>query len=154
MHIGSEILSHKKWRSCKELGMIPQYYALFYLFTRIGQLQLNQQLLEGDAPKMQSISVCRILCSRRHIGIHEYQAIRKVERYGANAPKSILCTTAEDAKMAHGYFVSLLYFRSLSESKVVIKAQVLAGGRGQGTFSSGLKGGVKVSTKYQHRVFT
>lgn len=27
---------------------------------------------------------------------------------------------------------------------VVIKAQVLAGGRGKGTFESGLKGGVKI----------
>jgi succinyl-CoA synthetase beta subunit len=30
----------------------------------------------------------------------------------------------------------------------VIKAQVLAGGRGKGTFSSGLQGGVKLSKKY------
>lgn len=32
-------------------------------------------------------------------------------------------------------------------SEVVIKAQVLAGGRGKGTFSSGLQGGVKLSKK-------
>ena len=32
--------------------------------------------------------------------------------------------------------------------EVVIKAQVLAGGRGKGTFSSGLQGGVKLSKKY------
>lgn len=29
--------------------------------------------------------------------------------------------------------------------EVVLKAQVLAGGRGKGTFSSGLQGGVKVT---------
>lgn len=34
-------------------------------------------------------------------------------------------------------------------SEVVIKAQVLAGGRGKGTFSSGLQGGVKLSKKYE-----
>lgn len=32
----------------------------------------------------------------------------------------------------------------LGSKDVVIKAQVLAGGRGKGTFSSGLKGGVKI----------
>ena len=31
---------------------------------------------------------------------------------------------------------------------VVIKAQVLAGGRGKGHFDSGLKGGVKIVFKY------
>jgi len=30
-------------------------------------------------------------------------------------------------------------------SEVVLKAQILAGGRGKGTFSSGLEGGVKVT---------
>lgn len=30
--------------------------------------------------------------------------------------------------------------------EVVLKAQILAGGRGKGTFSSGLEGGVKVTT--------
>jgi succinyl-CoA synthetase beta subunit len=30
-------------------------------------------------------------------------------------------------------------------SELVIKAQILAGGRGKGTFSSGLKGGVKLT---------
>lgn len=32
----------------------------------------------------------------------------------------------------------------LGSKDVVIKAQVLAGGRGKGTFESGLKGGVKI----------
>lgn len=33
-------------------------------------------------------------------------------------------------------------------SEVVLKAQILAGGRGKGTFSSGLKGGVKVTKEW------
>jgi succinyl-CoA synthetase beta subunit len=36
--------------------------------------------------------------------------------------------------------------------EVVIKAQVLAGGRGKGTFSSGLQGGVKLSKKYEFAI--
>ena len=31
---------------------------------------------------------------------------------------------------------------------VIIKAQVLAGGRGKGTFNSGMKGGVKLVYRY------
>ena len=33
----------------------------------------------------------------------------------------------------------------LGVEEVVVKAQILAGGRGKGTFSSGLQGGVKVT---------
>ncbi len=32
--------------------------------------------------------------------------------------------------------------------ELVIKAQILAGGRGKGTFDSGLKGGVKLTKEY------
>jgi len=32
--------------------------------------------------------------------------------------------------------------------ELVIKAQVLAGGRGKGTFDSGLKGGVRLTKEY------
>jgi len=32
--------------------------------------------------------------------------------------------------------------------ELVIKAQILAGGRGRGTFSSGLVGGVKLTKEY------
>ena len=32
--------------------------------------------------------------------------------------------------------------------EVVVKAQILAGGRGKGVFSSGLQGGVKVTQEY------
>ena len=43
--------------------------------------------------------------------------------------------------------IYVLYFISVSQTQnqdVVVKAQVLAGGRGKGSFSSGLKGGVKI----------
>ena len=32
----------------------------------------------------------------------------------------------------------------------MIKAQVLAGGRGKGEFSSGLKGGVRIADRYDY----
>ena len=44
-------------------------------------------------------------------------------------------------------------FQFLDVDEYVVKAQILAGGRGKGTFSSGLKGGVKLTKKYVHIVF-
>ena len=35
---------------------------------------------------------------------------------------------------------------------MVIKAQVLAGGRGKGTFDNGLKGGVRVIYSYENNL--
>lgn len=41
-----------------------------------------------------------------------------------------------------------LVFVCLSDcSEVVVKAQILAGGRGKGEFTSGLKGGVQVTKR-------
>ena len=39
----------------------------------------------------------------------------------------------------------LLHCYPAGVHEVVLKAQILAGGRGKGTFSSGLEGGVKVT---------
>ncbi len=45
------------------------------------------------------------------------------------------------------WFYSLIIFSINLElgNDLVIKAQILAGGRGKGTFDSGIKGGVKMS---------
>ena len=37
-----------------------------------------------------------------------------------------------------------IHLLSIGKDDMVIKAQVLAGGRGKGTFDNGLKGGVRV----------
>jgi succinyl-CoA synthetase beta subunit len=39
---------------------------------------------------------------------------------------------------------------ALSNGNVVVKAQVLTGGRGKGIFDSGLEGGVKIAKKYEN----
>lgn len=54
---------------------------------------------------------------------------------GVNVPKFAVATSADEALTAS---------RNLASNDFVVKAQVLAGGRGRGHFSSGLKGGVKV----------
>lgn len=44
----------------------------------------------------------------------------------------------------------VLKTESLGGEDMVIKAQVLAGGRGKGSFDNGLKGGVRVIYSYVH----
>jgi len=69
------------------------------------------------------------------MNIHEYQAKQLFERFNVATPKGGCAETPEEAeKLAAG----------LNTSNLVVKAQIHAGGRGKGTFTSGFKGGVKL----------
>ena len=69
------------------------------------------------------------------MNIHEYQAKQLFERFNVATPKAGYAETPEEAeKVAAG----------LNTSNLVVKAQIHAGGRGKGTFTSGFKGGVKL----------
>ncbi|KAF9073849.1 succinyl-CoA synthetase beta chain SSC-beta [Rhodocollybia butyracea] len=70
---------------------------------------------------------------KRFLSIHEYQSVKLLNSYGIPTPKSIAATTPKEA-----YDVA----KSFGHNRLVIKAQVLAGGRGKGKFDSGLQGGV------------
>ncbi len=68
------------------------------------------------------------------MNIHEYQAKELFEKFGVATPRGrVADTAAEAAEAALGL-----------GSKIVVKAQVHAGGRGKGTFKNGFKGGVHV----------
>jgi succinyl-CoA synthetase beta subunit len=69
------------------------------------------------------------------MNIHEYQAKQLFERFGIATPKGAPAETPQEAeKIAAG----------LNTFKLVVKAQIHAGGRGKGTFDTGFKGGVKL----------
>ncbi|PSR73160.1 hypothetical protein PHLCEN_2v10972 [Hermanssonia centrifuga] len=70
---------------------------------------------------------------KRFLSIHEYQSVQLLNSYGIATPKSIAAKTPEEAYQAA---------KELSASGSVIKAQVLAGGRGKGNFDNGFQGGV------------
>lgn len=72
----------------------------------------------------------------RHLNLHEYQSKRLMEKFSITTQKFELAETALEAANAA---------RNLGVDEVVLKAQIMAGGRGKGVFSSGLKGGVKVT---------
>jgi succinyl-CoA synthetase beta subunit len=57
------------------------------------------------------------------------------QQYGIDVPKGAVAKTAAEAESVA---------KSIGCDDMVIKAQVLAGGRGKGTFDNGLKGGVRV----------
>lgn len=73
--------------------------------------------------------------SRRHLSVHEYIAIDILRNEGITVPNGGVARTPDEA---------LSIAESLESEDYVIKAQVLAGGRGKGHFDGGLKGGVKI----------
>ncbi|KIM48389.1 hypothetical protein M413DRAFT_230467 [Hebeloma cylindrosporum] len=70
---------------------------------------------------------------RRFLSIHEYQSMKLLNDYGIATPKSIAAKSPQEA-----YDVA----KNFGRDKLVIKAQVLAGGRGKGKFDNGFQGGV------------
>ncbi|GAA5847294.1 hypothetical protein JCM3766R1_003940 [Sporobolomyces carnicolor] len=74
---------------------------------------------------------------RRNLSIHEYLSMNLLNEYGVPTPKSKAAFSAAEARDVA---------KNFGADKLVIKAQVLAGGRGKGHFDgeNGLKGGVQM----------
>ncbi|XP_051870202.1 succinate--CoA ligase [ADP-forming] subunit beta, mitochondrial-like [Pristis pectinata] len=72
---------------------------------------------------------------QRNLSLHEYLSIRLLEDAGISVPKGKVASTPEEAYNAA---------KAIGSRDLVVKAQVLAGGRGKGTFEGGLKGGVQI----------
>lgn len=71
----------------------------------------------------------------RFLNLHEYQSAQIMSDSGVNVPFGIPAHTVEEAVAAA---------KKIGDDQVVIKSQILAGGRGLGTFTNGLKGGVHI----------
>ena len=67
------------------------------------------------------------------MNIHEYQAKELFQKFGVATPQGRVASTPQEAEAAA---------RALGTNRLVVKAQVHAGGRGKGTFTNGFKGGV------------
>lgn len=110
-----------------------------------------------------------MLSSRCNISLQEYQSKKLLEEAGLNIQRFQMASSPDQAHEAGkvlciswGLFLEeeeiFIFFLSFSvvdvvglvntiAKELVIKAQILAGGRGRGTFSSGLQGGVKLTKK-------
>lgn len=76
-----------------------------------------------------------VIQQSRALSIHEYRSANLLKTYGIGVPSGNVATTAEEAEKVA---------KDIGGDDIVIKAQVLAGGRGKGTFDNGFKGGVRV----------
>eukprot|EP01104_Vermistella_antarctica_P008232 TRINITY_DN2057_c0_g1_i1.p1 TRINITY_DN2057_c0_g1~~TRINITY_DN2057_c0_g1_i1.p1 ORF type:complete len:449 (+),score=108.35 TRINITY_DN2057_c0_g1_i1:41-1348(+) len=96
------------------------------------------------------------MLQKRFLNIHEYQAHALMKTYGISVPRGGLARTPEEAESVA---------RGLNTEDLVIKAQVLSGGRGKGKFDNGFQGGVHIanspvearnlaSRMLNHRLFT
>lgn len=76
------------------------------------------------------------LTSRRWLNLQEYQSKKLMSDNGVKVQRFFVADTASEALEAA---------KRLNAKEMVLKAQILAGGRGKGVFSSGLKGGVHLT---------
>ncbi len=67
------------------------------------------------------------------MNIHEYQAKELLQKFGVATTRGKVASTPDEAEAVA---------RELGNAKLVVKAQIHAGGRGKGTFKNGFKGGV------------
>ena len=97
-------------------------------------VSLRRSLVRQGAPAAAQVQ-------SRGLNVHECDAIALMNAYDIPTPASKVAKTPEQAEEA--YASSDL---GGCENDVVIKAQILAGGRGKGTFTNGFRGGVHVCT--------
>merc|ERR1711959_250575 len=74
---------------------------------------------------------------RRFLNVHEYQGAKRMGDFGVNVPPGIVAFSVPEA-------VEAAKKMDQGSGEVVVKSQILAGGRGLGTFKSGLQGGVHI----------
>lgn len=81
-------------------------------------------------------SMCRKSVAQqvRCLNLHEYQSLDVFSSFGVQVPRGGVAKTVEEAVEVAKQF----------PGGVVVKSQVLAGGRGLGTFKNGFKGGVHI----------
>jgi len=80
-------------------------------------------------------SVAASVGSVRYLNLHEYQSAKIMGESGINVPFGLPAHTVDEAVAAAA---------TIGDEQVVIKSQILAGGRGLGTFTNGLQGGVHI----------
>jgi len=89
-----------------------------------------------------AVSRHRVVACARALHVHEYQGAEIMATHGARVPIGIACRTLDEIDRACD---------ALEGDEVVVKSQILAGGRGLGTFASGFRGGVHATPKARAR---
>merc|ERR1712241_728653 len=78
---------------------------------------------------------CISVSQKRNLSVHEHVSMALLQEAGVPVPKfGVAKSAAEARKIAE----------EIASNDLVVKAQVLAGGRGKGSFKGGFKGGVQL----------
>jgi len=86
----------------------------------------------------QNVASCTV-SSKRMLNLQEYQSKSLMKDYNVNVQKFHIVDKPDDALNAANDLLNTC------AKELVIKAMILAGGRGKGSFDSGLKGGVHLT---------
>ncbi len=103
---------------------------------RMSSIGLLRTAARGVLSNSSRASVLRAASATRALNLHEYQSQDLMRQAGINVPRGVDVKSREEALSA----VDKLG----GGSDIVVKAQVLAGGRGLGSFKNGFKGGVHI----------
>jgi succinyl-CoA synthetase beta subunit len=91
------------------------------------------------------------------MNIHEYQAKQLLARFGVAVPLEIPARSLAEVRAAADKIIASLRPEASARqaggsTKVVVKSQIHAGGRGKGTFQTGFQGGVKAAASANEAV--
>ncbi|XP_063633172.1 succinate--CoA ligase [ADP-forming] subunit beta, mitochondrial [Cydia splendana] len=104
-------------------------------------LGLAETVIRNNGTKLLAATALPHKQQVRNLNVHEYVSYTLLRDAGIPVPKFNVAKSKDDA---------LKFAKELNSKDIVLKAQVLAGGRGKGAFKNGLKGGVRmVSTPEQ-----
>merc|ERR1712109_410510 len=78
---------------------------------------------------------CISVNQKRNLSVHEHVSMALLQEAGVPVPKFGVAKSAADARKIA---------EEIASNDLVVKAQVLAGGRGKGSFKGGYKGGVQL----------
>ncbi|GMR29843.1 hypothetical protein PMAYCL1PPCAC_00038, partial [Pristionchus mayeri] len=103
---------------------------LIFLITLI----IRSMFRKASQPLLRASNKLAAAASR-NLMLQEHHGIALLKKSGIKVPEFVVARTAEEARNGA---------KAIGGKDYVIKAQVLAGGRGKGRFDSGLQGGVQV----------
>merc|ERR1711902_220840 len=87
------------------------------------------------SPKKVALPASVAATQKRDLSVHEHVSMSLLQEAGVPVPKFGLAKTSAEAKQIA---------EDIGSTDLVVKAQVLAGGRGKGSFKGGYKGGVQL----------
>merc|ERR1712032_130075 len=115
------------------MGRYPPHSTISNMFNLArSSRQLASAFKSGASPIRQAA----FQQQKRNLSVHEYRSAQLLDSYGIGVPKGNVAHSAKEAEQVAS---------SIAGEDMVIKAQVLAGGRGKGHFDNGFKGGVHLT---------